>query len=69
MPTLEQLQQTIADWNEQYPVGTPVSLQNGFGVHTRTSTSSQAMLFAKTDAVIFLAGVINPVNLDRLTVD
>jgi len=69
MPTLEQLQQTIADWNEQHPVGTPVKLQNGFGVVTSTTTSSPAMLFAKTDAVIYLSGVINPVNLDRLTVE
>jgi len=63
------VQKAIDQWNQKYPVGTAVRLSNSLGVATYTETISPAMLFAKTEAVIFVRGRIGFFNLNRVVVE
>lgn len=61
-------QAAVTRWNEQYPVGTAVTLTNGLGVATQTVTTSPAMLFAKSEPVIYVRGQVGFFSLSRLAV-
>jgi len=60
-------------WNEQHPIGTAVKITNAVGIETHTTTTSIAMVFAKTDPVVWIKfrppGLrVGFINLNRLVV-
>ena len=57
---------TPAEWNAQYPVGTPVLLFKDGGSVFPTKTRSEAYLTESGHPVIFLAGVTGYYLLDRV---
>lgn len=61
-------QEIVDRWNDKYPKGTAVTLTNGVDVVTKTTTKSTAMVFARSDAVVYIHGMVGAVNLSRLTV-
>ncbi|MFA6051533.1 MAG: hypothetical protein WC762_02980 [Methylobacter sp.] len=64
----DRIQQLVALWNENYPPGTPVKITNGVGVEIATVTTSPAMIFAKSMAVVWIKGVVGHVDLNKLVV-
>lgn len=60
-------QAAVNDWNEKYPVGTPVRVMRDMGDTLTTKTSSEAWLLGGHTAVIQVEGISGSYALDRVT--
>lgn len=58
---------TPEQFNEKYPVGTPVHYKDDFGELHETTTRSEAWKLGHGDAVVMLQGRTGGVSLDRVT--
>lgn len=65
--TKEHWKKFCADWNEKYPVGTPVTLKRDSGEVLNTKTRSTAYVSNAGYPVIFLEGVTGYYLMDRVT--
>lgn len=61
-------QQLVDHWNQNHPIGTAVKITNEAGVATLTTTKSVAMLFAKSEPVVYTRCMAGFINLNKLTV-
>lgn len=65
---LDALQQAVDDWNKRHPPGTAVKITNNAGIDTLTTTKSVAMIYAKSEAVVYTHCKPGFFNINKLAV-
>ncbi len=63
---LAALNARVDDWNQQYPIGTTVTVQRDNGNVLHTQTRSQAWVLSGHTAVIMVNGIAGGYDLDRV---
>lgn len=68
MTTTPTAEKQKREWNDRYPVGTPVVVIADDGKPLPTTTSSTAWLFGPRTAVVNITGILAPYPLSEVTV-
>ena len=65
-PQIKQQEKLVREWNEKYPVGTPVIVTKDDDTEIRTVTTHEATMLGGHTAVAWLKDISGCYSLDRV---
>jgi hypothetical protein len=65
-PSVTDQIRAVSDWNDRYPVGTPVTVEKDSGEIVATKTRSSAWMLSGHTAVVMLEGISGGYLLSRV---
>lgn len=68
-PEIKRQEKLVREWNEKYPVGTPVIVTKDDETEIRTLTRSKATMLGGHTAVVWIEGITGCYDLERVRAD
>lgn len=68
-PQIKHHEKLVREWNEKYPVGTPVIVTKDDKTEVRTVTTHEATMLGGHTAVVWLNGISGCYALERVRAD